>query len=191
MNKKGFTLVELLATLVILGVIIGITVVVTSTVFKNTKEKSEDVFISTIEDALDMYLDSDAKNLHFSKDPDDAVCQLSKTHGVVDLFRAMDDITFEDVINSSVAPITKEEMVNPANKGSQDAAHPYECNVNGLLEIYRDADYVYYYRISKKSFECFTKVTDDDGKDIFLSNLPSEMPSDCKRIIIDQRLSSK
>ena len=43
MNKKGFTLVELLATIVILGIVVGITMYSVNGGFKSAKEKTENV----------------------------------------------------------------------------------------------------------------------------------------------------
>ena len=55
MNRRGFTLVELLATLVLLGIIMGIVLVSINGNFGDAKNQTEDVFVSTIEDALDVY----------------------------------------------------------------------------------------------------------------------------------------
>ena len=64
MNKKGFTLVELLATLVILAIVMGI--VLASGIFnlENAKGKTEDVFIDSIKDAMKIYLE---RNYHTMK----------------------------------------------------------------------------------------------------------------------------
>jgi len=159
MNRKGFTLTELLATLVVLGIIMGITLVSTMGGFGNAKDKTEDVFISTIEDALDMYLDSDARNLVFNT----YACTLSKTHGIVNVYKVVDK-TFEDVINSRYSPLTESELVNPANK-------EVKCNTSASVTIYRDDDYVYYYKVSRSSFGCLLNT---EGN---ITNLPGD--SEC------------
>lgn len=147
MNKKGFTLVELLATLVILAIVVGITVTSLSGNFKGTKEKTEGVFVKTIEDALNMYLDTDARKLKFSTSP---VCTINKTHGARKVYKTTNNLTFQNVIDSTYHPITIKELVNPANKDN----NKYQCVSTGVLNIYRDEDYVYYYKITKSSFKC-------------------------------------
>lgn len=155
MNNKGFTLVELLAMIVILGIIMGIAFVSVNGGFKNAKDKTEDVFVDTIKDAMDMYLtSSEAKRLNFSK------CSntINKKHGNINVYKAV--INFNDVINSEYHPITQDDLVNPAN---DDAS----CNNAGniVVNIYRDDDYVYYYSIDKDSFGCLKNTG-------MISNLP-------------------
>lgn len=157
MNKKGFTLVELLATLVILGIVIGIVVIGVVGSLKNAKNKTEDVFAGTLEDALDIYLDSDAKKLNFSNIN---VCILNKTHGSVKVYKSTNSLTFNDIINSTYSPLQLSDLVNPAN---EDVA----CNSSVVVNIYRDEDYVYYYKVNKDGFNCLK----NSG---FITNLPSE-----------------
>lgn len=165
MNRKGFTLVELLATLAILGIIVGITIVSVSGIFSNTKNKTEDVFVDTIEDAMDVYLDSEqAKNMNFSEyRVDGKKCYLDKTAGLVPLYVANN--YFSSVINSEYSPITQDDLVNPSvDKDDEN----YECNEaeNISISVYKDDDYVYYYSIDKSQFGCLKDV---DG---VISNLP-------------------
>lgn len=157
MNKKGFTLIELLAVIILLGIIMGITIVSVKGIFNNTKEKSEDAFVATIKDAMEIYLASDAKELSYSE------CRnttLEKTHNTrVKVYKATPTPTFQSVIESKYGPITAKDMVNPANKDKQ-------CNTYFNVSIYVDEDYVYYYKIDGNSLECLTK------KNITISNLP-------------------
>ena len=154
-KKDGFTLVELLAVLVILGIVMTITIITVSNSYGNAKKKTENVFVKTIEDALSIYLDSDAKRLNYSE----TVGNIRKSHGTVKLYKAAGNLTFQDVISSNYSPIDESDMVNPANEEA-------ECHLDAALEVYRDDDYVYYYRIKKDAFGC---LLDSDD---YISNLP-------------------
>lgn len=171
MNSKGFTLVELLATVVLLAIIMGIVLVSTTGGFKKTKEDTEKLFIDTIEDAMDIYLDSDAKNLSYKYEG----CTIDKTHKIgVKLYKAYKfsdegekiNITFNDVINSTYHPLTESDLVNPANDK--------KCNATATISIYRDEDFVYYYKIDKSEFKY-----DEENKCLtssgFISNLPDSV----------------
>lgn len=148
MNRKGFTLVELLATLVILGIVLGIAYFAIIGVFSNAKEKSEDVFVETIRDAMDMYLtSSEVKNLNFSTKCSNT---LNKSFGVRNVYKV--STTFDNIIDSQYKPITQDDLVNPANK---DVACANASNI--AINIYRDEDYVYYYSVDKSEFDCLTK----------------------------------
>ena len=153
MNRKGFTLIELLATLVILGIVSTIVLISVTGTLNGTKDKTEEVFIKTIRDAMDMYTDSDGRKLTYGEE----VCTLKKTHGSVKLYKA-DDITIETVINSEYKPLTKKDLVNPKDNK--------QCSENASVSIYRDEDYVYYYKVSRAGLNCLST----EGGDI--TNLP-------------------
>lgn len=169
MNKKGFTLVELLAVIAVLGIVMGIVLITTSSGFGDAKEKTEQAFIETIKDAADIYLDSsDAREKNFSS----LGCTITKTHGNVKIYKA--NITLNDIINSELKPITKEDLVNPNNKD-------VECNINARVSIYRDDDYVYYYMIDKSSLNCLNRCDTQDNECIdgykfgkYITNLPEK-----------------
>lgn len=160
MNRKGFTLVELLATIVVLGIITSITVVQINKNIKNTKDKTEELFVKTLEDGLSMYLDdSNLKRGNFT----DTGCFVNKTRWSRDVKLYMINKTFKDVINSEYSPLSQNDLVNPANK-------KVGCNngENIPVVIYRDEDYVYYYQVKKISFGC---LNNSEG---YISNLPSD-----------------
>ena len=142
MNKNGFTLIELLATLVVLGLVVGITVASVSGVAKNAKEKAEKVFVGTINDAIDVYLSSDAKDLGYNTER----CRIQKKLGESIIYETSSSITFDTIINSSFHPITKSEFVNPKNKTT--------CDDSVKVRIFRDSDYVYYYYYNGNSLNC-------------------------------------
>lgn len=160
MNNKGFTLIELMATLVVLGIIVAITFVILNVDFQKTKEKTEEIFVDTIKDALDIYLDSNAKSLNF-----DTECstKLNKSHGDVSVYKAITD--FSAVINSDYHPITQNDLVNPADEDTNCTdAEDIE------ISIYRDGDYVYYYKVLKSEFGCLLNASGEYSS--LISNLP-------------------
>lgn len=156
MNKKGFTLVELLATLVILGIVTSLTIIGLNINTNNTKKKTEEIFIGTIKDAIKMYLDSDARKLKY----DIEVCTISKAlNDSVKVYKTS-SVTLDTIINSKYSPLLNEDLVNPNNEDAN-------CNINASVDIYRDEDYVYYYKMKKGELNCLT--IDLDG---YITNLP-------------------
>lgn len=157
MNKKGFTLVELLATLVILGIVFGLVIVGVNYNIKTTKEKAEEVFIGTIKDALKIYIDSDAKNLDFTS-TEYCIDKSLKNNVKVMVSNA---VSLTTVVNSKYSPLDVKDLVNPNNEKEN-------CNVTSeIVYIYRDEDYVYYYDVAKSSLSCLTTTSGN------ITNLPS------------------
>ena len=120
----------------------GIGVLISSTVMRNAltkkstqlleeaKEKTENVFVKTLRDAISMYLDSGDKDLKFSSNKS---CEVSKLLDTVNVYEGKKDgmvITFNEIIGSKYQPITESDMVNPANEK--------KCNVDAKIRIYRD-----------------------------------------------------
>lgn len=160
MNNRGFTLTELLAVIAVLAIIAGITLGIVNVNFGKTKESTEEVFVGTIKDAMNIYLDSNAKSLNFT-----TLCsnKLNKTHGSVKVYKVVTD--FSNVINSEYHPITQSDLVNPAKR-------EVSCSDASLIEIniYRDDDYVYYYKINKSEFGCLLNTSGDYSS--VISDLP-------------------
>ena len=66
MNKKGFTLIELLAVLIVLGIVAGFASTSIVKIMNSSKAKSEETFVETIKDAMDVYLSGgEAKELTY------------------------------------------------------------------------------------------------------------------------------
>lgn len=163
MNKKGFTLVELLATIVVLSIVVSLTVVGVNFSIKNAKKKTEEVFFGTLTDAIKIYLDDDnsVTNLNWV----DVDGTLSKTNGEVGLYKS--SITFGDIIDSSYSPIVESDLLNPATDKL--------CTKNAKIDLYRDDDEVYYYYINKTelvdSQDRYSSCLLDSNKK-YISNLP-------------------
>ena len=109
MNRKGFTLIELLGTLAVLSIVIVITIVGLNGVFDSAKDKTEDVFVGTIKDAMEMYLSDDARKLNGFEDTG---CVVNKSYGNRKVYKK--EVNFEDVIEKGT--LVQSELINPANE---------------------------------------------------------------------------
>lgn len=170
MNNKGFTLIELVATLVILGLVASLGLYSMNFNMNKAKEKTEEVFVDTLRDAIDVYISSEKSNLKFNTDVknDGTDCTITKKYGSVSVEKATTN--FRAVINSKYKPITESEFVNPANED-------VTCDVDAEITIYRDEDFVYYYSIDKSDLICLKNIgdIDSDGTSDYssvISNLP-------------------
>lgn len=157
MNRKGFTLIELIATIVLLGIVATIAIVSGSNIFGSAKNKTEEVFVATIKDSLDMYITSaQAKSL--LEGGTKCSNTLKKSYGNVNVYKVM--TTFKSVIDSEYKPITQDDLVNPSNE-EVTCKDANSININ----IYRDDDYVYYYSVNMGDFACLKSTG-------VISNLP-------------------
>ena len=163
MNRRGFTLIELLATLAVLGSITGIVLVSSTSLFKDKKSDTEDVFVDTLKDAIKIYID-ELGGVELNGDP---VCTIEKSiHpngvgiGIYEVKNEVKTITFRDITNSKYKPLTKGDMINPANK--------VKCNIDAEIHIYADSDFAYYYKFTGSDLTCLSKNTG------VISNLPEE-----------------
>lgn len=166
MNNKGFTLVELLATLVILALVVGLSLSAFNFNFGNAKKKTEEVFVDTLRDAVDTYLSSEFGNL---KSYDECPNPLEKKYNTnVRVYKVKDNddssITFKDIIDSDYKPITESDLINPANEK--------KCSTDAVINVYRDEDYIYYYSIAKSNLDCLENVNEEDGYSSIITNLP-------------------
>ena len=159
MNKRGFTLIELLATLAVLGIITGIVLVSSTSLFKDKKSDTEDVFVDTLKDAIKIYIDG-LGGVDLNGSP---VCTIEKSiHpngvGIYEVKNEVKTITFRDITNSKYKPLTEKDMINPANK--------VKCNIDADMHIYADSDFAYYYKFTGSDLGCLSKNTG------VISNLP-------------------
>lgn len=152
MNRKGFTLIELIAVIVVLGIILVIAAPNISNAYKNSKLKSEEIFVDRLSEVIDSYVKLNSDEISFTKYLDDATKVGQEGNVIVYKGKIEDNgntrnIVIQDIINDKL--ISQEDYVNAGNKD-------VSCSPNAQIEIYRDSDYVYCYKMSKYELDCLT-----------------------------------
>lgn len=146
MNRKGFTLIEVLVVIVILGIILVIAVPSLLYVYNDSKLKSEEIFVDRLSDVIDSYIKLNSSGIVFIKENYSA----NKKNGdettySVDIYRG--PIKVNNIITDNL--LSENDYVNAGNKD-------VSCNKEAEIEVYRDSDYVYCYKVNKSSLGCLT-----------------------------------
>lgn len=151
LNHKGFTLVELLATIAILGLIGSVTFVAITKYYEISKQKSEEAFEKQLKGYVDDYLALYGSKLKYgvasSYGNNGTVqkCYLDGTETKCSdtvLSKAEINPTFQDVNEK----IINEEIFNPATN--------VKCDNNLTINVYRDSDFVYCFTIKPNGSSC-------------------------------------
>ena len=146
LNKKGFTLVELLATIALLAIIGAISFVSITAFYEKSKEKSNEAFKKQIKTYVDDYISLYSSTLKFSTTGDKKNKCYQESEGVdvcdeVMVYPVNSVVTINTIIDSVV---NDSSLMNPSTE--------IECtNDNTSIEIYRDTDFVYCFNIIPKS----------------------------------------
>lgn len=140
MNKKGFTLVELLGVIVILGIIMVVVFPMAIDYFQESKGKGEEIFLSNLERGISSYVAEVSSSLNYTED-----CSSKSVNDIfldetsqVSVCKAPDK-KLSDVVDANY--LVANEIVNPKNE--------VKCNIDkAVLEIYRDENYVTCFTLS-------------------------------------------
>ena len=160
MNKKGFTLVELLATIIVLAIVTGITVVSVLTSLDKAKQKTEKEFLNQLSNIIDSYmeLNIDIISKSFSDTTQvGLVGTINKNHGNIKLYSSKNKYDLSSIINN-LQTTSEKNLINPVNSK--------ECT--GKITYYRDEDYVYYYTVTMEN-DCL----EYNEKEKVISTLPN------------------
>lgn len=155
MNRKGFTLIELLAVIVVLGLVLLISVPIISDAYTKSKIKSEEVFADRLTQAIDSYVKLNSDNsdeIKFNESGTGTKKTEEKINDKIEVtYNAITykkgTITIQDIINDNI--ITQKDFVNAGNKDTT-------CNTDAEVEVYKDSDFVYCYKMHKDSLGCLT-----------------------------------
>lgn len=143
MNKKGFTLIELLAVIVVLGLVLIISVPNLTDVYKNSKLKTEEIFIDKLSKRIEEYIDLNKDTWSFENGPVIKTKKVPNSKSTEVTVWWKDDINFQELLESKL--VTKGDFIDPNTKKNCSEG-------NGIIEVYKDTDYVYCFVVRKKSF---------------------------------------
>ena len=170
MNNKGFTLVEMLAVVVILALVGGIATVGVINTINTSKIKSEKIFVDKLSNLIDDYLDlyrpsqevttsytiNKCANSNCSKKTELKIIKVTKSG----------DIHLSDLIDKKI--ISEEDLINPKTKEKC----LIEGNIDPEIKVYRDEEYVYYYYVDLRG-NC--DISDENG---IINTLPDDLSSE-------------
>lgn len=142
MNRKGFTLIELLAVIILLGIVLVFTIPNVMDTYKNSKLKTEKVFVDKLSDVIDGHIKLNSNDFNFVQD---GTANKEGQTETVTIYKSA--ITINDIIESKL--ISESDYINAGNKD-------VKCNINAEIEVYKDSDYVYCHKVKKESLGCLT-----------------------------------
>ena len=145
MNRKGFTLIEVLAVIIILSIILVVAAPSLINVYEDSKLKSEEIFINRLSKNIDSYIKLNSNNIVFNSDGT-ASKEEEGTIYTVNISRG--SIKLQDIIDEEI--ISEDKYINAGNKG-------IPCSTSAEIEVYRDSDYVYCHKVKKDSLGCLTE----------------------------------
>lgn len=152
MNNKGFTLMELLATIVVLGLVTTFTIVTIVNLFDEGKKKAEEAFAKQIEGYIEDYIAMYNKNINFTSEQTAYKChpdESNPTQNICDPV-IVEKSTGNNFLNI-IDIIVGKELINPKTE--------QKCtNVGSSLTVYRDEDFVYCFKLDVPS--CLTNNID-------------------------------
>lgn len=184
MDNKGFTLVEMLATVVILGIVMGIATYGVISAIDKSKEKSEKLFVSKLEDVIQSYIGDNRMNWrtgtiigNFIKcrrfNDDDSSCISDDDSRTANFYGingdGLNNSSFSLNVLANERYIQGGVIKNPRNK--------LDClsgGKNPIVTLYKDDDSVYYYYVDLRGDKTSCEIDDNVG---IISNIPKNMCS--------------
>lgn len=176
MDNKGFTLVELLATVVVLGLVMGITAHSVLGVIEKSKDKSEKIFVDKLENSIDTYI-SKARITSEELQIDSSVAGISYAKCKLDDKDKCSNEKYTDnvtVVKMQSFKLSKIENLIQ-NQGITNPKNKEKCSLDEVsVYLYRDSDMVYYYYADLSNLNC--NVSE---KYKIITNIPAEL---CKAL---------
>ena len=145
MNRRGFTLIELIAVMVVLSIILAVGVPTMINAYKDSQLEAEGMFVKELSKSIEGYISLYNTSIPFSKD----YIYIVKPGEKSNMHAYKGTISVDELINKNI--IEAKDYKNAGNKSQK-------CNATAkVIEVYRDEDFVYCHRIKKESLECLSE----------------------------------
>ena len=178
MNNKGFTLVELIATIVLISLVTGIASYNIINVINESKIKSERVFVDKLATAIQSYLSVEGRKIsnkniigNFKK------CRLETDeenecpdgYEQTISLNELQSIDLKEITTGPYKTINEKEIINPRTK---EKCLLLDNDKIPKIRIFKDSDFVYYYYIdlSKNNTSC--EILDENS---IITNIPKNI----------------
>ena len=149
MNRRGYTFIELLGVIVLLGLVLVISIPSITGALKRSRVKSEEVFLNKLSDTIDSFVSMHSDDFKYTF-VNGGTKENEIGSNTVKIYRAEinnSEITMQNIINDGLIKASD----------FKDPAFGDECNGNAIVEIYRDSDYVYCHKIRVDSLNCLSE----------------------------------
>lgn len=145
MNRKGFTLIEVIAVIVLLGIVIAISAPSIISVYDDSKLKSEEIFVDRLSEGIDNYVKFSVGDLSgFTSSGVKNKCQYDSGTDACDSTYSVEVWETTSSISNVIAGgfISAEKYKNAGNNSAT-------CNEEAPVEIYKDSDGVFCFKVKK------------------------------------------
>ena len=152
LNNKGFTLIEVIAVIAILGIIVAIVLPSVFGYFDTSKDRSEEIFMGEMEEIIESYIALEGRKIMFDTSHGKVIEKCDPLEGnsscvEVNVYKNTGSVTFNDIVNEGL--VKGSDIINPKNE--------QYCSLDTEIIVYRDDDYVYCF---ETEFDC---VEDSDN----------------------------
>ncbi len=183
MNNRGYTLVELLATIVILGLVMGIATYGVIGVINISKERSEKIFVDNLEAVINTYINEKRLNGDWITNntgkvfdkcrrikEEDGSCYSEEDKSEVELYEVKDSSGNDIKLNvlEDEKYIQGGKIINSRN--NKVCLEGLSSEEIPKILLYKDSDTVYYYYIDLSG--CIV-----GEENAIISNIPKNMCS--------------
>lgn len=154
MNEKGFTLVEMLATIVLLALVMGIASYGVIGSINKSKNKSEQIFVEKLSPLIEEYIALHGSSLQ-ENSQEYCIRNCGGTEEKV-MIKKVESFNIMKLVEENF--VEKSQLKNPANK-----KECFSDTKNPEVIVYKDTEYVYYYYVDVSGTNTNCDISEENG----------------------------